>query len=57
MNLVDETGKVSELYGVSSTAIKFLIDTNGNTVGAAVGYKKWDSDDVKSLIEQLIPNK
>ena len=54
MNLIDETGKVSELYGVSSTPIKFFIDANGNTVGAALGYKKWDSDEVKSLIEQLM---
>lgn len=54
MNLLDEEGKVAALYGVNSTPVKFLIDTEGNTVGSALGFKKWDSDGVKSLIEQMM---
>ena len=54
MNLLDEEGKVAALYGVNSTPVKFLIDTEGNMVGAALGFKKWDSDGVKALIEALM---
>ena len=53
-NLLDKTGEVSELYGVQSTPVKFLIDTNGNMVGAALGYRDWDSDNIKTLIETLM---
>jgi peroxiredoxin len=53
-NLLDEDGQVSALYGVSSTPVKFLIDPGGNLIGAAMGYRKWDRDEIKSLIELLI---
>ena len=53
-NLLDETGKVATLYGVSSTPVKFLIDTEGNMAGAALGFREWDSDEVKALIETLM---
>lgn len=54
VNLLDTDNKVSALYGVSSTPVKFLIDTEGNLVGAALGYREWDNEDVKSLIQILI---
>lgn len=54
LNLLDEDGMVSALYGVSSTPVKFLIDTDGNIVGAASGYREWDSDAIKELIQLLI---
>lgn len=53
-NLLDENGKIAAMYGVTSTPVKFLIDTKGNMVGAAMGFRKWDSDEIKSLIEQMI---
>lgn len=53
-NLIDETGKVSEQYGVSSTPVKFLIDTKGNMTGAAIGFREWDTDEFKALIETLM---
>ncbi len=56
-NLIDETGNVSALYGVSSTPVKFLIDAEGNMVGAAMGYREWDSDEVKALIETVMEPK
>ena len=56
-NLIDETGKVSGQYGVSSTPVKFLIDAEGNMVGAAMGYREWDSDEVKALIETVMNTK
>ena len=42
------------MYGVSSTPVKFLIDAEGNMIGAAMGYREWNSDEVKSLISGLI---
>jgi peroxiredoxin len=54
INLLDKDGQVSSSYGVSSTPVKFLIDTEGKMVGAALGYREWDSEEIKSLIELLI---
>ncbi len=54
VNVLDTDGKVSALFGVSSTPVKFLIDTEGNMVGAGLGYKEWDSDEIKTLIQALI---
>lgn len=54
MNLLDEDGQVSAQYGVSSTPMKFIIDMEGNMIGAALGYRDWDKDEVRSLIELLI---
>ena len=56
-NLIDETGKVSGQFGVNSTPVKFLIDAEGNMAGAAIGYKEWNSDEVKALIETLMEPK
>ncbi|RJQ22388.1 MAG: TlpA family protein disulfide reductase [Nitrospiraceae bacterium] len=55
--LLDEDGEVSARYGVRSTPAKILIDTEGNVVGAALGYKDWDSDEVHELIRLLISKK
>jgi len=54
LNLLDSDGSTSALYGVSSTPVKFLIDTEGNMVGTGLGYKEWDRDEVKALIQALI---
>lgn len=56
-NLIDTSGAVAEMYGVSSTPAKYLIDAEGNMVGAAMGYREWDSDEVKALISRLIEQK
>lgn len=55
-NLLDKEGKVSALYGVSSTPIKFIIDKDGYMIGAVLGYRDWDRDDMKSLIRSLVDN-
>jgi peroxiredoxin len=56
-NLLDTDGQVSMMYGVRSTPVKYLIDKEGNMVGAALGYKDWDQEDVHSLIRRLIDSK
>lgn len=54
INLLDPEGGVSQDYGVRSTPAKFIIDRDGNMVGATLGYKEWDTDEVKELIRKLI---
>jgi cytochrome c biogenesis protein CcmG/thiol:disulfide interchange protein DsbE len=55
-NLLDEDGKVSAAYGVSSTPMKFLIDAKGDLIAAALGYREWDGNDAIALINALIKN-
>ncbi|TNF55006.1 TlpA family protein disulfide reductase [bacterium] len=52
--LLDEDGRVSAQYGVRSHPMKFLIDKNGNLIGIAYGYREWDTEEMKSLIQLLI---
>ncbi len=54
MNLLDSNGQVASMYGVNSTPAKFLIDTEGNMVGAALGYRDWEQDEFIELIEELM---
>lgn len=53
-NLIDEDGSVSAMYGVSSTPMKFIIDRDGFMIGAVLGYREWDTKEMKSLIRSLL---
>jgi peroxiredoxin len=53
-NLLDENGDISTLYRVRSTPMKYIIDADGNLVGAALGYRDWDDEGMRSLINILI---
>jgi peroxiredoxin len=55
--LLDSDGKVAGKYGIQSHPMKFLIDPEGRVVGIAEGYRKWDSNAMKSLIRQLVEQK
>ncbi len=52
--LLDIDGKVSALYGVRSHPMKFLINKNGMLIGMAKGYREWDADNMKHLIDMLM---
>ncbi len=54
INLLDKTGEVAGAYGVQSTPVKYLIGPDGNMVGAALGYREWDSPAVHSIINALM---
>ncbi len=54
INLLDPDGQVSSMYGVNSTPAKFVIDTEGNMIGAALGYRDWEQDEFIALIEELM---
>jgi hypothetical protein len=34
--------------------MKFLIDKKGNIVGIAQGFREWDKEEMKSLVQLLI---
>ncbi len=52
--LLDEDSEVSTQYAVRSHPMKFLIDKQGNLIGISQGFMKWDSAEMKSLVELLI---
>lgn len=52
--LVDEDSSVTARYGVRSHPMKFLIEKNGDLRGVAMGYREWDSDEMKSLVRKLM---
>ncbi len=56
-NLLDEDGRVSALYNIRSTPVKFLIDTEGNMVGTALGYRDWEQAEFKTLIKLMMKPK
>ena len=56
-NLLDKDGMVSSQFGIMSTPTKVLIDPEGNLIGTALGYRKWDSEDVRMLVNRLISRK
>ena len=55
--LLDKDGLVSARYGIRSHPTKFLIDTSGKVIGFAAGYRNWDQDKMRSLIQSLIKPK
>ncbi len=54
LNVLDSDGQVATLFGVTSTPVKFLIDSEGNMVGAALGYRDWEQPEFRTLIKELI---
>jgi peroxiredoxin len=54
LNILDEDKDVSALYGVISHPMKFLINKKGELIGFAMGYRQWDTDEMKVLIKLLI---
>ena len=53
--LLDGNGEVTRKYGVQSQPVAYLIDIEGNVIGGAVGYRKWDRKEMKALILSLMP--
>ncbi len=52
--LLDGNGLVSYQYGVKAHPAAYLIDTDGNLIGAALGYREWDRQEMKTLIKSLM---
>ena len=54
LNVLDTDERVSALYDIRSHPIKFIIGRDGRLTGIAQGFRQWDSEEVKSLIQLLI---
>jgi peroxiredoxin len=52
--LLDKDEQVSAEYGVRSHPMKFLINKNGELIGSYLGYKEWDTVEMKALIKLLM---
>jgi peroxiredoxin len=52
--LLDKDKEVSARYSVRSHPMKFLINKDGKLIGISRGYREWDADAMKSLIQRLI---
>ena len=51
--LLDEDTEVSKRYGIRSHPMKFLINKEGNVIGIAIGYREWNTEEMKQLIRIL----
>ncbi len=52
--LLDGNGAVASQYGVRAHPVAYLVDVEGNIVGAAQGFREWDRKEMKALISSLI---
>jgi peroxiredoxin len=52
--LLDASGEVTRLYGVTSLPTTYLLDREGRLVSVAVGGRDWTQDEAQQLIVQLL---
>lgn len=52
--VLDESGKVSGIYGIRSVPATFIIDRDGSIIAAVIGGRKWDSPEVIAAFETLL---
>jgi len=53
-HLLDADAKVTSMFAVPGTPTTFLIDREGQVLGAGVGYRNWASPAVQRLVESLL---
>jgi peroxiredoxin len=53
---LDESGRVSRLYGIRNIPTTFIIDKNGMIIASVVGSRDWDSPAVIIAFETLLNN-
>ena len=53
-HLLDAEAKVTSMFAVPGTPTTFLIDREGQVLGAGVGYRNWASPAVQRLVESLL---
>lgn len=56
-NLHDQTGEVASIFGIRGTPTTFILDVEGNAIGAVIGPADWENQEASELIEQLLAEK
>jgi len=54
LNLLDSKSEVAAQYGVRGIPISFFINPQGKVVAFASGYREWENEEGRKVIEQLI---
>ncbi len=55
--LLDPTGRVDTLYGITGTPTSYLINREGKMIGREIGYRDWFTQGTRDLIEGLLKSK
>jgi peroxiredoxin len=51
---LDESGRISGIYGIRSIPATFIIDRDGSIIAAVIGGRRWDSPEVTAAFEALL---
>jgi thioredoxin-related protein len=54
LNLLDSTAKVARQYNVRGVPTNFFINSRGNIVAYAAGYREWDSEEGRKMFDRLL---
>jgi hypothetical protein len=54
LNLLDSKSEVATQFGVRGVPINFFVNSQGQVVAYARGYRDWQSEDGRKVIEALI---
>ena len=54
LNLLDSRSEIATQFGVRGVPINFFINLQGKVVAYASGYRDWQSEDGRKVIEELI---
>ncbi|PYN84826.1 MAG: hypothetical protein DMD87_25380 [Candidatus Rokuibacteriota bacterium] len=53
--LLDPDSKTSDGWRVTALPATFLVRPGGEVTGMAVGAREWNSDEMRALVERLLP--
>jgi peroxiredoxin len=54
LNLLDSKSEFAAQFGVRGVPINFFINPRGKVIAYASGYRDWQSEDGRKVIEELI---
>jgi peroxiredoxin len=54
--LLDPDARTSERWRVTALPWSFLVRPGGDVVGMATGAREWNSDEMRALVERLLPH-
>ena len=54
LNLLDSKSEIATQFGVRGVPISFFINPQGKVVAYASGYRDWQSEDGRKVIEEII---